>query len=117
MVEGDRCVARARKAGLQATCASEGAGKWTQDLNHWFKDRIAWIIPDNDEPGRENAELVARNLHGVAKEVKIVDISKYVGEGEDIVEFFDVSGLNVDTLMHLGENTPLCAPSACATPP
>lgn len=102
VLEGEKCVTRARKEGLQATCASEGAGKWTADLNEWFRDRIVWIVPDNDEPGHDHALKVAANLHGIAREVKIVELPG-MQEGEDVVEFFDDHGLTADRLRELGD--------------
>jgi hypothetical protein len=110
IAEGEKCVERLRKESLQATCASEGAGKWTSDLNEHFRGRIVWSVPDNDEPGRKHAQDVARNLHNIAREVKIVDLSPFLKNREDVVEFFDVSGETANTLMKLGEEAPIWKP-------
>src|SRR5215472_8579660 len=63
---------------VKVTCNSEGADngngkKWTPDLNRYFKDRDVYILPDNDAPGRQHAEHVARNLDPVAKSVRIIE--------------------------------------------
>jgi len=113
IAEGEKCVDRLRKESLQATCASEGAGKWTSDLNEHFRGRIVWVLPDNDEPGRKHATDVAKNLHSIAKEVKIIDIGEkglLKEEGEDVVEFFDKYELTTDNLMSLGGKAPPFAP-------
>jgi hypothetical protein len=36
ITEGEKCADRLAAPGLAATSASEGAGKWTPDLNPWF---------------------------------------------------------------------------------
>ena len=59
ITEGEKCADAVAKLGLTATTASEGAGKWTADLNDWFRERIAYILPDNDELGRKHAQQVA----------------------------------------------------------
>ena len=60
--EGEKRADAVAKLGYLATTASEGAGKWTPELNEWFKDRDVYVLPDNDEPGRHHAEQVASNL-------------------------------------------------------
>jgi hypothetical protein len=70
--EGEKCVEIARKLILVATCNSEGAGKWTPDLNEYFRGRIAHVVPDEDKPGHDHAQQVASNLHGIAAEVRVL---------------------------------------------
>jgi Protein of unknown function (DUF3631) len=77
--EGEKDVNNLVKIGFVATCNSEGAdngngNKWTSDLNQYFKDRHVYIIPDNDALGRKHAQHVARNLHPIAKSVRIVEL-------------------------------------------
>jgi hypothetical protein len=72
--EGEKCADAVAKLGWLATSASEGAGKWKPELNEWFADRVVYILPDNDKPGAEHADAVARNLHGVAREIRIVKL-------------------------------------------
>ena len=126
--EGEKCVDILHGLGLQATCASEGAGKWTADLNHHFADRIAWIVPDADEPGRKHAIQVASNLHGIAKEVRIVELPvrpdggsvhikaddrlveiASIKDGEDVSEFIEKGG-DAKDLRRLGELAPIWQP-------
>jgi hypothetical protein len=79
VVEGEKDCDNLAKLGFVATCNSEGAdngngNKWTSDLNHYFKDRDVYIIPDNDAQGHKHAQHVARNLDPVAKSVRIVEL-------------------------------------------
>lgn len=50
IVEGEKDVDRCRSLGLIATTNPQGAGKWRQDYNQYFENRIIVIIPDNDPP-------------------------------------------------------------------
>ena len=81
--EGEKCADAVANLGWLATSASEGAGKWKPELNKWFTDRDVYILPDNDAPGMAHADMVARNLHGVAREVRIVELEG-LGAGEDV---------------------------------
>jgi hypothetical protein len=71
VVEGEMDADALAALGFVVTSASEGAGKWTPDLNDWFKGRIVHILADNDDPGRDHAWKVAENLHGIAAEVRV----------------------------------------------
>src|SRR5262249_32058692 len=80
IVEGERDCDNLAAIGFTATCNSEGAdngggNKWTADLNHHFKDRHVYVIPDNDAQGRKHAEHVARNVDPVAKSLRIVELT------------------------------------------
>ena len=86
VVEGEGKADLLAKLGFTVTSSSGGAdearGKWTADLNEWFKDRAVYILPDNDEPGRKHAQLVARNLDSVAKCVRIVELPDLPHKGD-----------------------------------
>ena len=64
--EGERKCDRLAALGLVATCNAMGAGKWADALTPHFSGAYVVILPDNDEPGRRHAQLVARRLKGVA---------------------------------------------------
>jgi putative DNA primase/helicase len=82
IAEGEKdCDALARLS-FVATCNSEGAGKWTADLNAHFRDRSVVILPDNDAPGRSHAEHVARNLDRIAASVRIVELPDLPPKGD-----------------------------------
>jgi hypothetical protein len=80
--EGEGKVELLRSRGLVATCNPGGAGKWLEGFAHLFKERVVYILPDNDEQARnkktgdllfhpdgrpkitglDHAEDIARNL-------------------------------------------------------
>ena len=86
VVEGELKVHALRKWGLVATCNAGGAEKWTAEHAEFLRGRDVAIIPDNDEPGRKHAEIVARSLIGIAKEIHIIELPG-LGPKEDIVDW------------------------------
>jgi hypothetical protein len=91
ITEGEKCADAVAGLGLTAATASEGASKWTSDLNEWFRGRIAYILPDHDRPGAKHAAQVAENLAGVACEVRIVALPGLT-EGEDVYDWIARGG-------------------------
>jgi hypothetical protein len=113
--EGEKCADAVAGLGLAATSASEGAGKWTTDLNEWFNDRIAYILPDNDEPGAKHAEQVARSLAGTAQEVRIVNLPGLAAR-EDVYDWIGWGGTR-QQLDELGEAASLFQATARSAEP
>jgi hypothetical protein len=118
IVEGEKDADNLAKIGFIATCNSEGAdngngNKWTTDLNHYFKDRDVYIIPDNDAQGRTHAQHVACNLDPVAKSVRIVELPGLPHKG-DVSDWLksDTAGAK---LSKLAKTAPLWEPSASKT--
>src|SRR6516165_9231149 len=114
VVEGEKDVANLAKIGFVATCNSEGADngngkKWTPDLNRYFKDRDVYILPDNDAPGRQHAEHVARNLDPVAKSVRIVELPGLPHKG-DVSNWLESDSAGVK-LAKLAAAAPLWEPT------
>lgn len=70
--EGEKSADRLSVIGIPATTAPMGAGKWRDSYTSALAGKDVAIAPDNDEPGREHAETVARSLHGHAASVRIV---------------------------------------------
>ncbi|QZN98538.1 AAA family ATPase [Chenggangzhangella methanolivorans] len=107
-----------------ATSASEGAGKWTSDLDQWFEGRTVWILADNDEAGEAHALDVARHLHPVAASVSIVrlpglppkgDVSDWLDAGHKPRAVVDSIGDTLDPpsdLLGIAKATPKFDPAA-----
>jgi hypothetical protein len=104
ITEGEKCADAVAGLGLTATSASEGAGKWTTDLNEWFRDRTAYILPDNDEPGTKHAEQIAHSLGGIAREIRIVSLSG-LAIGDDVYDWIWRGGTR-EQLDELGDAAP-----------
>jgi hypothetical protein len=72
--EGENEVDRLRGLWVMATCNPMGAGRWREEYNRHLQGKGVGILPDNDEPGRAQAQKVARTLHGIATSIKIVEL-------------------------------------------
>jgi len=96
--EGEKDAETAVDLGLVSTTASEGAGKWTKDLNRWFKGKhLVYIIADNDDPGRKHANKVAKNLESCVREVRIVELPGLLEHG-DLSDCITVGGTKEELL-------------------
>jgi hypothetical protein len=107
--EGEKDADNLANIGFVATTASEGAGKWSAELDQWFKNRHVLIVADNDQPGRRHSYEVARSLHRVVASVRILELPD-LPDGGDVSDWLekDPSGAR---LVQLGERTPLWQPS------
>ncbi len=104
IVEGEKDVETLKVIGITATCNPMGAGKWRPEYNQYFKGKKIAIIPDNDEPGKNHALQVAKNLKGIAESVKIIDLPD-LKDKEDITDFLK-SGGTKEKLIEIIEATP-----------
>ena len=91
VVEGEKCADRLAAIGLVATTSSEGAGKWKPELNKWFASKTVYILPDNDKPGADHAATVAKNLRGIAHDLRVVTLPGLPDKG-DVVDWLDNGG-------------------------
>jgi RecA-family ATPase len=92
--EGEKDCDSLWRLGLPATTNAGGAGKWRSELNRFFAGADVVIIPDNDPqkthpktkepmfhpdgrpilPGQDHASDVARQLTGVARRVRVLEL-------------------------------------------
>lgn len=101
--EGEKDVDRLRKNGLTATTCPMGAGKWKEEYNEFFKDREVIMLPDNDEPGRDHMDNIAKTLFGIAKTIKVVALTDLPEHG-DIFDYLKV--YSTDDLLKEVKGTP-----------
>jgi hypothetical protein len=117
VVEGEKCTEALARLGFVATTNSEGAGKWTADLNKHFKGRHVVVIGDNDAPGRRHLQHVARNLHGVAESVRTLDLAQHwpggsMPEGDDVADWIERHDRAGSRLAQLAKDAPIWEPGA-----
>jgi 5S rRNA maturation endonuclease (ribonuclease M5) len=104
IVEGEKDADNLVALGFTATCNAGGAGKWRKDYNPHFQSKDVVILPDNDDPGRAHALDVARNLHGMAASVKVVELPG-LPEKEDVSHWLKAGGTK-EKLLALVEASP-----------
>ena len=113
--EGERDVEGLRGLGLTATCNAGGAGKWrpeyTQQLKAAAVEHVV-ILPDNDDPGRAHADMIAASCHAAGLKVKVVTLPDLPLKG-DVSDWLD-AGHTKDELIALVKATPLYVPTAAS---
>ena len=72
--EGEKHVNRLRDEGLLATTSAMGAGKFHHSEIEPLRGHKVALLPDNDEPGRLHVLDAAQRLHGLAKEIRMIDL-------------------------------------------
>ena len=77
-----------QKNRVAATTNFEGAGKWRDEYSPYLIGKKVVILPDNDEPGRQHAELVARSVAKYAAGVKVVNLPGLSEKG-DVSDYLD----------------------------
>ncbi|GAN71096.1 hypothetical protein ASY01nite_22270 [Acetobacter syzygii] len=82
IVEGEKSAQRLAELGLVATCSPGGAGKWKPDYATSLRGADVLILPDNDAPGRDHANRVAKALHGTAQRVRLVNLPDLPPKGD-----------------------------------
>jgi len=78
LVEGEKDVENLEKLGFTATCNPGGAcsnsSKWLKNYSDNLEGKSVVILPDNDEPGSQHAQIVFQALRFRARELRIVKI-------------------------------------------
>ncbi len=99
IVEGEKDVETLRIHNKIATCSPFGAGKgnnkWNNEYAMHLANSNAVIISDNDDIGKEFARKIADSLVGVAKSVKLIDLTKILPslqEHGDITDMVNIMG-------------------------
>lgn len=92
VVEGEKSADRMNSIGIPAVSACGGAKKWHDGLSNALAGKDIAIFPDNDEPGREHALVVAASLHGKARTIKIVQPAACLPKKAGIDDWLDAEG-------------------------
>jgi len=111
--EGEKDVNNLADIGVLATTNAMGAGKWRDEYTEQLRDRHVFILPDNDEVGRQHAENVARCLVGVARGVCIVELPNLLPKG-DVSDWINNGGTK-EILLELAAESQEYRPPAAPT--
>lgn len=101
VVEGEKDVAAAERAGLVATTNPGGAGKWRPEYNEALSGAEIVIVADCDDVGEGHARSVAAQLADVAGSVRVVSPAG----GKDLADHLG-QGLRIDQLVEWNAGTP-----------
>jgi len=94
LVEGEKDADRLKSLGFAATTSPMGAGKWRTDYTEILRNKDVIIIPDNDAAGANHADIVSKALLGVAKSVRIAQLTGVANKGD--VSDFLASASSID---------------------
>jgi hypothetical protein len=103
IVVGEKDVDRLCGLGLVATCSPMGAGKgkWRRGIHtEPLQGRIVYVIPDNDDPGRQHAAAVLASLQCVARSAVLVELPGLPPKG-DVSDWLNVNGDDKERLLGL----------------
>jgi len=92
VVEGEKCVDHLRAMGIEACTWPGGADGVKHADWSMFKASVAYIWPDNDQPGHEAAAHVAELLAARGVEVRMVDVSD-LEPGQDAADIADPAAI------------------------
>lgn len=103
---GEKDMAIARSKGFNAITISGGERRIPKYFGNDFKDRIIYIIYDNDTTGKEGSIEVARYINKFTNKIKVIDLSDTCKEkGEDLWDYFMKYNKTPKDLVELINNT------------
>lgn len=107
-VEGEKDADNLNKMGLVATTTVSGASSYSKRAEEYaksLKEKIVYIIPDNDKSGYKYAESIKKSLINIAKEVKILKITDEIKDFKEKGDISDViSQYGKDKTLEILEN-------------
>jgi len=106
--EGEKDVNNLVRLSFEATCNPGGAMKWEDSFSKALQGAKIGILPDNDQPGRNHANLVASSLYGIASEIRIIELPGLPEKG-DVSDWLSNGGTK-EQLQRLIEQAPLWQP-------
>lgn len=115
VVEGEKDADKLNRIGVLGTCNAGGAGQWTAEHAEFLRGRRVIVLADNDEAGRNHAQLVAKTLHGIAESVRIVELPGLPDKG-DASDWIAAGGTKAE-LKRLAEATSVWTPTRAQTWP
>jgi RecA-family ATPase len=91
IVEGESKADLLWSWNVPATCNAGGAGKWKPEHSEFLRGADVVILPDNDGPGRNHADVVGQSLQGIAKSVRVLELPG-LGPKQDIIDWAKQGG-------------------------
>lgn len=92
-VEGEKDADNLNSIGLVATTTvggSSGFNKYKKEYCKYFKNKIIYILPDNDEAGKKYAESIYKALSPITNRIKILDLKNGIDYLEDKQDISDI---------------------------
>lgn len=110
LCEGEKDADRLAALGVCSTTAPQGAGKWRDTFTDSLRGAQVVVLPDNDDPGRQHAETVAKALHAAGIAVRVLELPSLPPKG-DVSDWLAAGG-DREKLEALADECPAWQPSA-----
>ena len=106
ILEGEKDADNLIRLGFVATTCAGGAKSWKPEYCESLKGKDIILIPDNDTPGREHMEQVAKSLDGIAASIKIIELPGLPEKGDvsNFINTFEDRDQAAESLALLIEN-------------
>ena len=113
-LEGEKDADRVAEMGFVASTFVGGTGKWRDEYLEYFRDADIVLVPDNDQPGIKGMQDIAEQLHGTAKNIKVLELPG-LGErkekhGKDFSDWADIDGNDQKKLNEFISDAPEWSP-------
>jgi hypothetical protein len=102
IVEGEAKIDLLWSWNVAATCCAGGSKKWRPEHSQFLRGADVLILPDNDGPGWEHANIVGAALSSVAKRVRVLVLPDLPQKG-DIIDWAKAGGTREQLDALLGE--------------
>lgn len=113
IVEGEKDVGNLEKLGFVATCNPGGActhaGKWLKNYTEALEGKRVVVLPDNDPPGQQHANVVVQAIRHRVAELRMLAIP----EGKDASDWI-AAGATRDVIQQAIDAAPIIAEQKAA---
>jgi DNA polymerase I len=113
LCEGEKDADRgAEELGICTTTCAMGAKKWRPSYTQVLRGADVIAAPHNDKDGRAHTAAVVKQLPGVAKSVKLVELPGVPENGGDLSDWIDAGGTreDLDRLVEETDSFRSCSP-------
>jgi len=94
---------------IDAVTGTAGANTFKDEWLAQFVDKGVYVCYDNDDAGRQGAEMAAAKLLTVTDRVKIITLPEEVGEKGDVSDYFRMYGSSArEMFIDLLRKAPVC---------
>lgn len=101
LCEGEKDTITALSNGFNAITQTCGVNSWSDRYNRFFDGRKVYIAYDNDKPGKEGAEKVAKDLAKSAGSVWIIQWPAFMDDKDDVCDWFTKHGKTAENFRDL----------------
>jgi hypothetical protein len=115
LLNGEKAANAGVKLGRATTCGPNGEGHWEPEFTEQLTGKTVNIFTDNDNKGCEHGRMVARELFGKAKAVRLIKLPGLPPKG-DLYDWIEAGGTAEQLHQHIEQSPFLDTPPAEEAP-